>query len=81
MSEVYSTADIWLGGLLLAETDAELIDVHQSRNGRETVTFTFRGRNLSKMAQAYCREEALGNVTQIRIKINELRDLIFQHRR
>ena len=80
MSELYSTSDIWLGSLLLAETDAELVKVQVSRTGRETVTFCFKGNDLYRMAEAYCRNDALANVTQLRAKINDLRDLIFQKR-
>lgn len=78
MPEIYATSDIWLGGMFLAETDAELIDVQVSRNGRETVSFSFRGQNLSQLAKSYCQREALANVAQLREKINVLRDLIFQ---
>jgi len=79
-SEWYSTSDLWLGALLLSETEAELIDLQISRNGRETVFFTFSGENLSRMAQSYCSNKALANVTQLRRKMNDLRDLIFQAR-
>ena len=77
MPEIYSTSDLWLGALLLAETDAELVDVQFSRNGRETVTFSFEGDGLSRMAKAYCNDRASANVTLLRSKMNGLRDLIF----
>ena len=80
MPEQISIQDIYLGGLLLAETDAELVDVQVNGNGRRTVIFTFRGDNLSEMSRAYCNGEALANVTQLRAEINRLRDLIFQAR-
>ncbi len=80
MSERYMTSDFWLGGTLLCETDAELVDVQINRNGRETVIFSFKGENLSRMARAYCNQEAVANVTQLREKINLLRDYIFQTR-
>lgn len=78
MCETYSTSDLWLGSLLLAETDAKVMDVQVTRSGRETVFFTFSGENLSRLAQSYCREQALANVCQLRRKMNDLRDLIFQ---
>ncbi len=81
MPEIYSTSDLWLGALLLAESDAELVDVQFSRNGRETVTFSFEGEELSRSAKAYCNDQALANVTLLRSKINDLRDLIFQARK
>lgn len=80
MPEYYSTSDLWLGALLLAETDAELVDVQFTRNGRETAMFSFQGEGLSQMAKAYCNNEALANVAQLRTRINDLRDLIFQAR-
>ena len=78
--ELYSSSDLWLSALLLAETDAELIDVQVSRNGRLTVNFTFAGENLSRAAHAYCNNKAIANVTQLREQLNRLRDLIFQAR-
>lgn len=81
MSELYSTSDLWLGALLLAQTDAELVDVQFSRNGRETAMFSFEGEGLSRMAKAYCKDQALANVTLLRCKLNELRDHIFQARK
>jgi hypothetical protein len=80
MPERYSTSDLWLAALFLSETNAQLIDVQLMRNGRQTVFFTFCGENLSRLAQAYCQEKALANVTQLREKINDLRDVLFQHR-
>ena len=79
-SERYSTSDLWLGALLLSETEAELMDVQISRHGRETVFFTFSGEGISRMAQAYCENKALANVTELRKKMNDLRDLVFQAR-
>ena len=80
MSEQIAIQDIWLGGLCLAETNAELVDVQVNGNGRKTVIFTFKGDNLSEISRAYCNQEALANVTQLRAEINRLRDLIFQAR-
>ena len=80
MAEIYSTSDLWLGALFLTETDAQLVDVKFTRNGRETVFFTFRGKDLSRFAQAYCQDQALANVSKLRVKMNDLRDLIFNHR-
>ena len=79
--ELYSTSDIWLGALLLCETDAQLDDIQINNNGRETVFFSFRGKDLAPLAKSYCRNEALANVTLLRKKINDLRDLIFQAKR
>ena len=53
-SECYSTSDLWLGALLLSESEAQLVDLQLSRSGRETVFFTFSGENLSRIAQSYC---------------------------
>ena len=42
MSEQYMTSDFWAGGLLLAETDARLIDVQVNRGGgwsRSTILY------------------------------------------
>ena len=80
MSEQVTIQDIYLGGLLLTETNAELVDVQVNGNGRKTVIFTFRGEGLSRMSRAYCNGEALANVTRLRAEINRLRDLIFQAR-
>ena len=80
MSEVYSTSDLWLSALFLCETDAELIDMQVTRNGRETIMFCFKGENLSRLARSYCKDEALANVTRLRARINDLRDVIFQQR-
>jgi len=77
-NEIYATSDIWLGAILLAEADAELIDVQLSRNGCETVTFSFQGGDVSRVAKAYGKEEAIANVSRLRREINHLRDLIFQ---
>ena len=76
--ELYSTPDLWLGALLLAESNAVLVDVQISRNGRETVMFSFCGENLSQTARAYCKRQAVANVACLRGKLNELRDHIFQ---
>ena len=78
--EVYSTNDLWLGSLFLTETDAELIDVSFAQNGRNTVTFSFEGENLSKLAKDYSKQVAIANVSHLRKKLNHLRDLIFQHK-
>ncbi len=78
--ERYSTSDLWLGALFLSETDARLVDVQLTRNGRETVFFTFSGKDLSRFAQAYCQDKALANVSKLRSKMNDLRDLIFSRR-
>ena len=80
MSERFSTPDIWLGALFLSESRAELVDVQYSKNGRETVMFSFAGDGLSHIARCYCKDEALANVTQLREKLNTLRDHIFQAR-
>ena len=80
MQELHSTSDLWLSALFLAETDAELKEVQCSRNGRRTVIFTFSGEGLSRVARAYCKREAQANVTQLRERLNELRDHIFQAR-
>ena len=80
MQDRYETPDFWLGGLFLTKTDARLVEVQINRNGRTTVTFSFEGENLSQLARAYCNQEAVANVTQLREKINHLRDHIFQAR-
>ncbi|MFH1423059.1 MAG: hypothetical protein ABIH42_10160 [Planctomycetota bacterium] len=78
MPELFVTQDIWLGGLFLAETNAELVDVQCNRNGRLTINFSFQGENLSRLAKDYCDNQAIANVTDLRDKLNKLRDLIFQ---
>ncbi len=80
MKETFTTNDIWLGSVLLSEAEAELMDIQVSRNGRESIMFCFQGKDLSRYAQSYCREETIANVTQLRSKLNFLRDLIFQQR-
>lgn len=77
MSEIYNTQDIWLGSVLLCESNAKLEDVQISRNGRETVSFCFRGENLNALAKSYCEEEAVANVAELRRQMNFLRDIIF----
>ena len=79
MEETYSTQDIWLGSLFLTESDAQLVKVQTGINGRKTVTFSFRGEGLSRLADMFHRQEALGNIAQIREKINFLRDVLFQN--
>ncbi len=81
MCEIYSTSDLWLASLLSAEAKAQVMDVQVTRSGRKTVFFTFSGENLSRLAQSYCQEQALANVCQLRRKMNDLRDLIFQARK
>ena len=80
MSEHVAIQDIWLGALYLAESDADLIDVQISKNGRRTIIFTFAGENLSELSRAYCNGEAQANVVRLRAGINRLRDFIFQAR-
>ena len=79
--ELYSTSDIWLGALFLCESDAQLDDIQINNNGRETVFFSFKGEELTELARSYCRNEALANVTLLRKRLNDLRDLIFQAKR
>ena len=81
MPENYSTSDLWLAATFLSEGKAILVDTQVSRNGRETVFFSFEGECLSKLAQSYCSNEALANVTRLRAKINDLRDVIFRARK
>ncbi len=79
--EVYNTSDMWLGSVLLCETDARLDDFQVSRNGRTTVMFSFRGQNLSQVAKEYCNERIQVNVVELRSKLNFLRDVIFQSKK
>ncbi len=80
MKETYSTQDLWLGSLFLSETEAELTRVQTGVTGRQTVTFSFQGENLSYLADMYHRQQALANVTLMREKINFLRDILFKAR-
>ena len=80
MSHHYDTQDFWLGSVFLTNANARLINVQVSRNGRETVTFSFAGENLAELVRAYCNGEAQANVTRLRENINLLRDFIFQAR-
>ena len=81
MSNRHDTSDVWLAGFFQAETDARLVDVQVNRNGRTSVVFSFEGEDLSKAARAYCNGKAVANVVQLRAKINEFRDIIFQARK
>lgn len=78
MQEVYVTSDIWLSAYLLSETEAELVDYQINCNGRRTVSFSFEGERLRQISQDYCTGQAIANVTQLRAKLNLLRDIIFQ---
>ena len=80
MIETYSTQDLWLGSFFLSETEAELTRVQTGVTGRNTVTFSFQGEDLSALADMYHRQDALANVTQMREKINFLRDILFKAR-
>ncbi|MEW5816161.1 MAG: hypothetical protein AB1798_12300 [Spirochaetota bacterium] len=80
MTETYSTQDIWLGSLFLTESDAQLTQVQTGVTGHSTVTFSFRGKGLSRLADMYHKQEALANVVQIREKLNLLRDILFQQK-
>ncbi len=77
-TEQYSSSDLWQSAYILCESDAELVDFQVNHNGRTTVSFCLRGKNLSKLAKDYCNNQALANVTELRAKINLLRDIIFQ---
>ena len=79
-NEMYSTPAIWLGALLLSETDARLVKVQVSQSGRATVMFSFYGDNLSRVAETYCKNKAIANVSGLRSRLNFLRDFIFQAR-
>ena len=81
MREMYPTRDIWLGSLFLTESKVSLVDVQVSKNGRENITFIFHGEGLTRIAEAYCKEQAVANINQLRDKLNVLRDLIFQARK
>ena len=79
MSEIYCSSDIWLCAFLYAESNAELLDIQKTRRGSE-IMFRLKGEGLSCLADEYCREEARANVTELRAKLNLLRDLIFNQR-
>lgn len=78
MTEQYSSPDIWLISYLLCEADAELTGVQTNVN---TIQFCIRGENLATLASSYCQKEALANVAELRIKLNYLRDIIFESRK
>lgn len=80
MFEILSTGDIWMSAFLQTEANAKLVDIQYSMNGRETILFTFEGESLSKKAQEYNNNRAYANITQLRSRLNDLRDIIFQHR-
>ncbi len=63
-TEHFVTSDLWLSALFLAESDAELVDVHVNRNGKTTINFSFKGENLSLLAKNYCDNKALANVVE-----------------
>ncbi len=79
MSEIYCSSDIWLCAFLYAESNAQLLDIQKSRHGSE-IMFRLKGEELSHLADAYCKEEARANVTELRAKLNLFRDLIFNQR-
>ena len=81
MLETLNTSDLWLGGYILSESDAELKDVQISFEGRESVLFNLQGENLSELVKSYYKQEALANVIELRSKLNFLRDIIFESRR
>ena len=81
MLETLNTSDLWLGGYILSESDAELKDVQISFKGRESILFNLQGDNLSELAKSYYKQEALANVIELRSKLNFLRDIIFESRR
>jgi len=81
MLETLNTSDLWLGGYILSESDAELKDVQISFEGRESILFNLQGENLSELAKSYYRQEALANVIELRSKLNFLRDIIFESRK
>ena len=81
MLETLNTSDLWLGGYILSESDAELKDVQISFEGRESILFNLQGENLSELAKSYYKQEALANVIELRSKLNFLRDIIFESRR
>lgn len=75
------TSDLWLAAVLDCETNCKLIDVQYSKKGRKTIFFTFEGEDLTQMAEAYCQDEAIANVTALRASMNKLRDLIFTRKK
>ncbi|WP_372365548.1 hypothetical protein [Candidatus Uabimicrobium sp. HlEnr_7] len=81
MSETLTTCDLWLGGYILSESDAELKDVQVSFEGRESILFSIKGEDLNELAKSYYKQEALANVIELRAKLNFLRDIIFESRR
>ena len=81
MLETLNTSDLWLGGYILSESDAELKDVQISFEGRESILFNLQGENLNELAKSYYKQEALANVIELRSKLNFLRDIIFESRR
>ncbi len=80
-TELFSSPDLWQVAYILCESDAELVDFQVNNNGRTTVSFSLRGKNLSKLSKDYCNNQALANVTELRTKINMLRDIIFESSR
>ena len=81
MQEYLSTGDIWLGSLILVETEAELTNIQINRNSCASINFTFSGKNLNALAQDYYAEKAQANVAQLREKLNFLKDIIFESKR
>ncbi|WP_372371345.1 hypothetical protein [Candidatus Uabimicrobium sp. HlEnr_7] len=81
MSETLTTCDLWLGGYILSESDAELKDVQVSFEGRKSILFSIKGEDLNELAKSYYKQEALANVAELRAKLNFLRDIIFESRR
>lgn len=81
MLETLNTSDLWLGGYILSESDAELKDVQISFEERESILFNLQGKDLSELAKSYYNQQALANVVELRNKLNFLRDIIFESRR
>ena len=81
MSETLTTCNLWLGALVLSESNAELKDVKISFEERESILFVFSGEELTQLANSYYNQEALANVVDLRNKLNFLRDIIFESRK
>jgi hypothetical protein len=56
------------------------VRIQADGNARPLITFSFRGEDLSRLADRYHRGEVLANLVQVRDKINLLRDILFKNK-
>ena len=70
------TTDLFKGAFLLC-MGGTLQNVTVEENGRQTATFLFTGRNLTRHDDDYIEGRALVNPVQMKRSLNHLRDVLF----